>query len=283
MKHFRQVVSAKTPGEAVALRKAIGPKSLYLAGGTTVVPMASRSVEVLVDISGLGLGGISATDEAVSIGATTPIAALLAPEVSSRVPLLYRAASRCATPIIRNMATVGGSLVGIYLPSDLAVALIALDAELDILGDGERTVTVGDLLDNGWLKAPDLVCNIRVGKQTDSQGTGYAKLGRSQIDVALVNAAAFVRLSEGRQIEGLRLSVGQSLSMPVLVKDVGAKAQGKIVSLDLIKELARLAADSVKPKSDFRASSWYRKHVVEALVARAIFDAAEEAGGRIEN
>jgi carbon-monoxide dehydrogenase medium subunit len=181
------------------------------------------------------------------------------------------------------MATVGGSLAGIYLPSDLAVALIAQDAELDILGDGGRTVNVGDLLENGWLKAPDLICTIRVQKPAAPQGTGYSKLGRSQIDVALVNAAALVVLSEAREVQDLRVSVGQSFSMPVLVKDVGEKARGKTLSLHLIKDLARLASDSVEPKSDFRASSWYRKHAVEALVARAIFDAAEEAGGRIEN
>jgi carbon-monoxide dehydrogenase medium subunit len=277
LKHFRQYLVAGSIDEAVALRKDVGPKSLYIAGGTTVVPYASQAVDVLIDITGLGLDEIADHGDLVSIGATARLARLLRSDIGSDIPILRRAVSAVGSPALRNMATVGGSLAGVFLPSDLGIALLAVGAELRLEGDGQRSVEIGDLLAGGWLSGYDLITEVRVRKRQPGAGSGFAKFGRSAVDTALVNAAAALEVS-GRTLKRLRIAVGQSGSRPVVLEGPDLKAEGMGLGTDLVGELAEKAARSVKPRADARASADYRKHLVQVMVARALGFAAEEAG-----
>jgi CO/xanthine dehydrogenase FAD-binding subunit len=283
VKHFRQFVVAATEDEAVDLRKEVGAKALYIAGGTTVVPLASKSVEVLIDISRLGLSYIRVENGSVSIGATTRHSELLKPEIERVLPMLCEAARRSATPLVRNMATIGGSLAGIYLPSDIGVALLALGVEIDLKGDEERVVGIDQILSGGWLSGQDLVRGIRIETLKEGQGGGFSKFGRSDVDIALVNVAAVIGMSDGMKINKLRLSIGQTSSTPVLLTDLMSEAGGSTISHELIQKLADSASDRVKPRSDFRASAAYRKHLIRVLAARSLATAAREAGALLED
>jgi carbon-monoxide dehydrogenase medium subunit len=283
LKGFRQFIVPGTLQEALSLKKAVGPQGLFLAGGTTVVPFASGGVEVLINISGLGQEGIAFAESSISIGAGTRLSGLLSPEVRAALPLLYDAVRSCATPIIRNMATLGGSVASIYLPSDPAVALLALDAELTLLGQTERVVAMEDLLGQGWLSGYDIITRIGVAIPAEGSTSNFQKFGRSRIDVALVNVATVLRLHKDGNIEGLRICVGQSASRPTLLTDLCEQAVGQRFSAQLVKQLAAEAGGAVKPKADYRASSEYRKHLIEVLVGRSLVEAAEEAGFSLED
>ena len=285
MKHFKDIVTARTPEEAVRLRREAGARSLYLAGGTMAVPLAVKSVEVLVDISRLDLAGIAVGDGAVSIGATTRQADLLTPEVRDAAPLVWSAARACATPIIRNMATVGGWLAVAHLPSDLAVALLAAGASVRVLeygAEAQAALPVANLLSRGWLKGPDMVCGVSLPARKAGEGVSFQKFGRSAIDIALVNAAARVRAAADGTMAEVAVAVGQSASLPVLLGDLAGEAVGKRPARGLLESLARAAAGAVKTRSDFRASADYRKQLIETMVTRALTEAVGRAGLEIE-
>ena len=285
MKHFSEIVTPRSPEEAVQLRQAAGIRGLYLAGGTMVVPLAVKAVEVLIDISRLEpaeLSHVEPGDGKVSLGALTKLADLVSPGIKADLPLVHEAVRRLATPLIRNAATVGGALAVAHLPSDLAVALLAADARIDLVRERPITMALEDLLAQGWLKGHDLILKVEVPKRQPGQGEHFAKFGRNAIDIALVNAAVSLRLAGGK-IEHLRVVVGQTSSRPVLLKDVAEAARGKQVSIPLLGDLARQAAASLKPRADFRASAEYRAHLVEVLVARSLAAAAADAGARLDN
>lgn len=277
MKHFRQYLTPGSIEEAITLRREVGPKAIFIAGGTTVVVYASKGVDVLIDVTGLGLGGWSDHGDLISIGATTRLAEMYSPEIDSAVPVLSRALAAVGSPLLRNMATLGGSLTGIFLPSDIGVTLLALGAEIHLQGESPRKVAIDDLLEEGWLSGYELITEVRIGKHGRGRGGGFAKFGRSTVDIGLVNAAAAVEVS-GRTIKHLRIAVGQSRSKPVLLTGSKLEAEGKEVTLDLIKECAENARKAVKAKADFRASADFRGHLVSVLVARALGDAVERAG-----
>jgi carbon-monoxide dehydrogenase medium subunit len=283
LKHFREVIAASTPQEAARLRKEAGAKALYIAGGTMVVPLAVKGIEVLVDIGRLDLAGTATKDGKVTIGALTRLADLVTPQARQGLPLVYDALRRCATPIIRNAATVGGCLAVAHLPSDLAVALLAMDARLEIVKDDSYTVSVEDLLARGWLKGHDLICRIEVEGRRYGRGYGFSKFGRSAIDIGLVNAAAVLDLSDDGDVEHLRIAVGQSNTLPVMLKDTAAGVKGKRLTSALILDVSKQAADAIKPKTDFRASADYRKHLVEVMVARSLAAAAGQAGWKLDS
>ncbi len=271
MKPLRQYIFASNEKEALDLRRSLGEKGLFIAGGTTVVPKASEHVEVLIDINRLGLGGIKALDNGISIGATTRLTQLLSHEVLESVPLLCDAASQCATPLIRNLATVGGCIETSFLPSDVAVALLALDCKVEILRDRLLEIPIERII-LGEIEQPYLIRRIMIPRQKG--GHGFIKLGRSSVDIALVNVAVVVALDDGR-IEGLSLVVGQSSTQPVLLRDICESSIGKRLTAKTIETIATDVSKAIKPRSDFRASGWYRGQIIYTLVARCLVRAGK--------
>ena len=278
MKSFKQYLVPESVEEAVSLRAEMGSGVLYIAGGTTVVPAASRGVEVLIDINRLGLDGIDIGDASIRIGAATRLAALVTPEIERALPMLYKAAHACATPLVRNMATVGGALSGIFLPSDIGIPLLALGAKVVLQGKERRTAALEDLLPGNWPPGDDLIVEVEVPLPGERTGCGFEKFTRNAIDIGLVNVAAMIKISEAGAIETLRLAVGQSTSPPVLVKETGLAGTGELLSEGLVRRIAGDVAGKVKPKSDSKASSEYRKHLIEVLAARSIADAINDIG-----
>jgi xanthine dehydrogenase FAD-binding subunit len=58
-----------------------------------------------------------------------------------------------------------------------------------------------------------------------------------------------------------------------------AYAKGKEVSAETVAEIGKLAVNSAKARTSWRASKEYRKHLVEELVQRALKVAIVNAGG----
>jgi len=278
VKHFKEIVTAKTPEDAVRLRREAGIRALYLAGGTMTVPLAARAIDLLVDIGRLDLGRVATRDGVVSIGATARMCDLLTPDLEADLPLVSDALRQCATPLVRNMATAGGALAVVHLPSDFALAVLAADGVVEILREERVKVAASDLLAKGWLKGADLVLGIEVPTKAPREGTGFEKFGRSAVDIAIVSAAVRVVRAADGSVGDLRIAVGQSNSLPVLLKDACAAAVGKPLTKDAIAEISRSAASSIKARSDFRASAEYRKHLVEVFVGRALVRAGAKAG-----
>jgi carbon-monoxide dehydrogenase medium subunit len=277
LKEFRQFVVAGSPGEATRLKRTIGPGALYIAGGTSFVPFVKTPVEVLIDVSKLGFSSVVVGGGKVAIGATTRMSDLMAAELRQAAPVLYKATRRLGTPLVRNMATPGGNLAYAFIPSDLPVALLGAGAEIEILGENARAVPIEDLLADGWLEGDDLISKITLAGQVAGSGTGFAKFGKGEVDIALVNAGVGLETAEGR-VSGLRLAVGQTSSMPAFLDEVANGARGERVTRDLIESVASAASEAVQPREDHRASARYRRHLVKVMVSRAFAEAAGEAG-----
>jgi CO/xanthine dehydrogenase FAD-binding subunit len=282
LKEFRQFVVAATPEEATRLKRSIGPGALYIAGGTTFVPFVKAPVDVLIDISKLGHTGVVLGQDKVTVGATTRVADLMMPEIRQAAPILYKASRRLATPLIRNMATLGGNLAFAFLPSDLTVGLLAAGAEIEIMGDRKRTVRIEDLLHDGWLGGDDLISKVTLSGPRRGRGTGFAKFGKAEVDIAIVNAAVMAEVKGGR-LADLRIAVGQSSSMPAFQTEAADLGRDKEPTMDLIDEIASAASETVRIRDDYRASADYRMRIMRVMVARAFCEALEEAGVRIES
>ena len=113
MKHF-QHQDALTVEEAV-LEKANGAE--VIAGGTDLLGVLKDKItldypEKVVNIKSIpGLDQIEETETGVRIGANVKLAELASNEKINRVyPALSEAAGSVATPLVRNLATLGGNL-----------------------------------------------------------------------------------------------------------------------------------------------------------------------------
>jgi 4-hydroxybenzoyl-CoA reductase subunit beta len=111
-----QLLRPATLDEAAALLAKHSDEVKVVAGGTDLLPSMKQKLftpPYLLDLRGLGeLRGIHAMpDGGVSIGALTTLAEIEhSPLVQRDYPVLYRATKTVASPVLRNMGTLGGNI-----------------------------------------------------------------------------------------------------------------------------------------------------------------------------
>jgi 4-hydroxybenzoyl-CoA reductase subunit beta len=106
---------ARDLGDAAAVLAGEGPSAMPLAGGTDLVPNLKRRQQVPRVIVGLrGIAELRQIDRgsagSVSIGACVTLTRITAEPWLRTRSALVRAAAQVATPLLRNMGTVGGNL-----------------------------------------------------------------------------------------------------------------------------------------------------------------------------
>jgi aerobic carbon-monoxide dehydrogenase medium subunit len=118
------------------------PSTLIDLGGIAEL----RGIEVLQDAGSPQRGGGGGAGRLVRIGAMTTTADIqYSPDIARTVPLLSTAATVISDPLIRNRATLGGSLAEADPHGDWPPLVLATDATVQLRSrDGERAVPAGD-------------------------------------------------------------------------------------------------------------------------------------------
>ena len=138
--------------EALTMLSQYRGKSKIIAGGTDLMlQVRNRAIkpEYVVDITRIpGLDYITFDDQqGLRLGALTTIRALeTSVELQRKYPILSQAASQLGSVAIRNVATVGGNLCNALPSAETSQALVALSAQVRIIGPGgERTMPLEGL------------------------------------------------------------------------------------------------------------------------------------------
>ena len=96
-----------------ALALLVDDAAAALGGGTDLAGQTDRGIRtptVLVDLRDAGLGAIDEREGVLRIGATVTLAALASSPLVAPYAAVSRAASLAASPLLRNVGTVGGNL-----------------------------------------------------------------------------------------------------------------------------------------------------------------------------
>ena len=96
-----------------ALALLVDDAAAALGGGTDLAGQTDRGIRtptVLVDLRDAGLGAIDEREGVLRIGATVTLAALASSPLVAPYAAVARAASLAASPLLRNVGTVGGNL-----------------------------------------------------------------------------------------------------------------------------------------------------------------------------
>lgn len=110
-----QLLRPRTMDETIGFLAKYPGDTKIVAGGTDLLPSMKQKLftpPYLLDLRSVSeLRGITATDDGVTIGALTPLSVIEhSPLVRRDYPVLYEAAKTVASPVIRNMATLGGNI-----------------------------------------------------------------------------------------------------------------------------------------------------------------------------
>lgn len=273
--------------EAIGLLAGRPGRCRVLAGGTDLLVQRPAGVEALVDLAGLGLGGIEADEGRVRIGAAVTVSQLERAETLTRHPcwrILAEAASQLGTPGVRNRATIGGNLCNGSPAADLAVALLALDAEVKVVGPGGvRRIPVASFfrgVNRTALEPGEMVTAVEIPMGQAGAGAAggaagaFLKLRRHQssVDIATVNVGAVVGIDEGA-ITSARVALGAVGETPFESEGAAAAVVGREPSDEAFRAAGAAAAAEARPITDIRASADYRRDMIGVLVRRALEEA----------
>jgi CO/xanthine dehydrogenase FAD-binding subunit len=259
--------------EAVGLLGQHGPDLVVMGGGTIIMGMINDGLLFparAMSLARAGISGVRDADGAIEIGAATTIAQLAQIE---RLPILAQAAGMFGAPAVRNMATVGGNLFAAPPAGDMAVPLLALDAQVELAGSRGRRVLSLDQFFTGLgetARAHDeLVVALRV-PQTTGQ-TAYLRYGRRQANTpAIVAVAARVVIGADGIVADVRIALGAAGPHPLRARQAEAALAGQPLDASSIAAAAEAAQAECDPPTDALASTWYRRRMVGVYVRRAL-------------
>jgi carbon-monoxide dehydrogenase medium subunit len=273
---------------ACGLLADLGPKAKLLAGGTDlIVNMKKRAVlpAHVVSLSRIEeLRGLHTENGRMRIGACVTAAGIAgSPDVSRMFSALSKGAGRLGSPLIRNLATIGGNLVTARPAADTPGPLLVYDARVVLRSaSGERTIPIKEFFKGPGQTAiggGEILTEIVLDKPGGQAGSGHAKLGiRNALEIALVNVAAFLSFESGR-IHNARVALGSVAPTPILSPSAEKILIGEKPSPGLFAKAAEAAASDSRPIDDFRASAEYKRAMVEVLTRRALKEAHEDAAG----
>jgi carbon-monoxide dehydrogenase medium subunit len=278
-------VAAATVEEAIQVLAAAGDDGKVLAGGQSLVPVLRLRLATpttVVDLNKISeLRGVREDGDAIVVGAmTTHHDVLHDPLVREHAALLALATATVGDPQIRHRGTLGGALVHADPAGDLLAPVVALDAEMVIVGPGgRRTVQAAEFFVDLFTTAvgPDeVLIEVRIPKKT-GWGAHYEKFQRVAQAWSIVAVAAAVR-TEGGSIAEARVALTNMAATPVRATGVEQALVGQPATAETIRAAAEHAAEGTSPTSDGNADADYREHLARVLTGRAVAAAAGVAG-----
>jgi xanthine dehydrogenase YagS FAD-binding subunit len=169
----------------------------------------------------------------------------------------------------RYHAVMGAKSCWAVCPSDTAIALSALKAEIEIMGSkGMRTIPVQDLYTplGHSLSREELVTEIRIPKPLPGSRQAFLKFTeRKPIDFAVASVASVIRVRDGKCAKA-RVFLGGVAPTPRRAEAAEQVMEGKPLVADTAEEAARASVAGAKPLS----GNAYKLEIVKALVRRAI-------------
>lgn len=280
-KHFRpkkyfQPTSIK---DALELLNKNPSETKIIAGGTDLLVTKPPETVTLLDISRLPLSYIRKEGGSTHIGATTNFNAIMKSEHLKKGPLkiISETARTLGHYNLRHLATLGGNICNAVPSADSAIPLIALDSDAVITGlGGDRSVKLEDFFTfvrETVLEEAEILKEIVIPSQPPRTGTSFKKIGRTNVDIAIVNSAVRLTLSSNDTCKETRIVLGAVAPTPIRAREAETLLTGKKLSPELIMETSKMAASETKPISDVRAGAEYRREMSGVLVKRALDEA----------
>ncbi len=192
-------------------------------------------------------------------------------QVGGRMICLRKGSGRCLALSGDNRyhAILEGKRCFAVCPSDTAIALTALDANVSIAGPKKnRTVPVRDFFTTlgNVLEPGEMVTEIQVPRPLgETKQTFLKSTLRKPIDFAIVSVASVLHLEDGICAEA-SIALGAVAPVPIQAEAAERIISGKTITPETAAEAAEAAVAGAKPLS----MNAYKVEITKTLVRRAI-------------
>jgi CO/xanthine dehydrogenase FAD-binding subunit len=277
MSLWQQYLRPKTISEAlqalVTAPKPVAP----IAGGTDLLLDLKQGrhapVRTLVDVTGIReLLALEIRKDRLFIGAGIPVSRIsMDPLVIEHAQALVEACELIGGPQVRNVATLGGNTAHALPAADGTIALLALDAKVEIADATDiRELPFGDLFlgpGKSILKhGEELIVGYYLEINSPHQASCFKRIMRPQgVALPIINLAVWLDRG-GEVIKNIRIAVGPGGPTPWRAR----AAEDALVGNPMNEEIAKIGLQALLDHVGFRSSprranSDYRRHLAESL------------------
>ena len=268
--------------KAVEILKEHGTRLKLIAGCTDV--SVGRQEKMLdrfnfIDISYIdALKGMCESDGYVHIGATTTHNDISKSDVIKRTgEVLAQAVSTIGSPLIRNLATVGGNVSHASPSGDSIPALMVLNAEMHLVKEGsDRWVPAADYFTGPGRTVrtdEELLVEIRF-KPLGGYFHLWQKLGQRKALACSKANMAFSAKIDGGVISDVRIACGAVAPTVIRCSKTEEFLNGRKLDDETAAKAVHLVMTEVKPIDDLRSTGEYRTYAIGQLLEKAIRAAA---------
>jgi CO/xanthine dehydrogenase FAD-binding subunit len=217
------------------------------------------------------LRGVEESDGVVRVGALTTYADVRRSELLSRLfPMMGQAARETGGIAIQNRGTVGGNIANASPAADTPPALLAYDAEVELVSaDGTRRVPYAEF-HTGYkqivMRVDELVAAVLLPKPAEGARHFYRKVGTRRAQA--ISKVCFAALAEveGETLREVRVALGSVAPVVLRCRRTEHVLRGRTLDGETLRAALDEIAREVTPIDDVRSTARYRTRVAQNLL-----------------
>ena len=289
MNLWQNYIRPKTLAEAMdAFSSAPRPLAL-IAGGTDLLIDLEQGrhspVHTLVDVTEIEeLLALEIRDNALFIGAGVPVNRIVLDLlVGAHAQALVEACELIGGPQVRNVATLGGNVAHALPAADGTIALLALDAEAEVINfSGTRRIPFAELFlgpgKSSLKQEEELIVGFYLPLLKNNQASCFKRIMRPQgVALPIINVAVWLEREEN-MINDIRIAVGPGAATPWRARDAEQILISKAMNDEAVESALEILLAHVGFRSSpRRASADYRRHLVASLFKDTLESAWQRA------
>ncbi|MFL8675917.1 FAD binding domain-containing protein [Clostridioides sp. GD02404] len=237
-------------------------KTNQVIGGSAFLRMGKKRISTGIELSNLNLDYIKEDEDYIEIGSMTTFRTLETSQIVKKNfgDIIEDSVKDIIGIQFRNVVTVGATVFSKYGFSDLIVALLSLDTEVELYKAGR--ISLEEFLNRDYEK--DLLIKVYIKKT--NKNASYKSLRNAKSDYPLLN------VSVSKHMGKFKLCVGARPQKATIAKQASEFLSNNEVNEVNIDKAIEIASEELTFGSNMRASRDYRKAMSKVLLKRAIME-----------
>ena len=261
--------------------------STVFAGATDLIPQirgGRPDPRLIVDLKIIpSLVNLNFSNGTWKIGAATPVARIKNnAKLTKNFPGLSEASGLIGSDQIQNRASLGGNLCTASPGADTVPSLMVNEALVVIASKtGSRTIPVNEVITGPGttsLDTGEFIIEFLLEQPPSRTSDAYERfIPRTEMDIAVVDAAARISLDERGHCQEARVAIGAAAPTVIRVPEAEEILHGKKINDEILAEVMEVASTACNPINDKRGTVEYRRQVAGVLAKRVILLAEKRA------
>lgn len=274
-----EYLEPKTLPEMLSILDKYKEDAKLLAGGTDLIVGLKKGFvkcKYVVSLKHLKkeLSYIVSEKDKIRIGALTTLKEIEGSQlIKDRFQALHEAVKDIGSPMIRNIATIGGNICNASPAADGVVGLLAFDANLKVVSSsGERLIPIDKFFlgpGKTVLKPNEILTEIQIPLPPENAKSKFLSIKRTGISVSTACAAVHLQL-KASTINHIRICLGAVAPTPIRAYKTEEYLTGKELSVKNVDAALKILEGEISPITDVRGTAEYRKYATKGLVGKAI-------------